>query len=85
LKEGKVFAPLTFQRACNRDLFETWLEKSLIPQLQPGNIIIIDNATFDKGQSIKEIVEEAGCPKGLASRRPLGHMKFGTCLPTLQI
>ncbi len=61
LKEGKVFAPLTFEGSCNRDLFETWLEKSLIPQLQPGNIIIIDNATFHKGQSIREIVEEAGC------------------------
>jgi transposase len=59
-----VFAPLTFEGSCNRDLFETWLRESLIPQLQPGNIIIIDNATFDQGQSIQEIVEEAGCPKG---------------------
>ena len=23
-KEGKVFAPLTFEGSCNRDLFETW-------------------------------------------------------------
>ncbi|MGL5079350.1 MAG: IS630 family transposase, partial [Waterburya sp.] len=61
LKEGKVFAPLTFEGSCNRDLFETWLTESLIPQLQPGDIIIIDNATFHKGQSIQEIVEEAGC------------------------
>ena len=36
-------------------------EKCLIPQLQPGNIIIIDNATFHKGQSVIEIVEAAGC------------------------
>ena len=56
-----MFAPLTFEGSCNRDLFETWLKESLIPQLQPGNIIIIDNATFHKGQSIQEIVEEAGC------------------------
>ena len=61
LKKGKVFAPLTFEGSCNRDLFETWLEKNLIPQLQPGDIIIIDNATFHKGQSIREIVEEVGC------------------------
>ncbi len=33
----------------------------MIPQLQPGDIIIIDNATFHKGQSIQEIVSEAGC------------------------
>ncbi len=61
LKEGKVFAPLTFEGSCNRDLFETWLKENLIPQLQPGNIIIIDNATFHKGQSILEIVSEVGC------------------------
>lgn len=61
LKEGKVFAPLTFEGCCNRDLFETWLEKNLIPQLKPGDIIILDNASFHKGESIREIIEEAGC------------------------
>jgi transposase len=33
----------------------------LIPQLEPGDIIIVDNATFHKGESIREIVENAGC------------------------
>jgi transposase len=33
----------------------------LIPQLEMGDIIILDNATFHKGESIKEIVEESGC------------------------
>jgi hypothetical protein len=36
LKEGKLFAPMTFTGSCNRDLFEAWLAQSLIPQLQPG-------------------------------------------------
>ena len=27
----------------------------LIPQLQPGNIVIIDNATFHQGQNIREL------------------------------
>lgn len=61
LKEGKVFAPLTFEGCCNRDLFEAWLSQSLIPQLEPGDIIIVDNATFHKGESIRELVEDAGC------------------------
>jgi transposase len=46
---------------CNRHLFEAWLSESLIPQLEPGDIIIVDNATFHKGESIREIVENAGC------------------------
>ena len=39
-------------------------EKSLLPQLNSGDIIVIDNATFHKGQSIQEIVQNAECPKG---------------------
>jgi transposase len=61
LKSGQIFAPLTFEGSCNRDLFETWLAECLIPQLETGDIIILDNATFHKGENIREIVEEAGC------------------------
>jgi len=61
LREHKLFAPLTFEGACNRDLFETWLAERLIPQLTSGDIIIIDNATFHQGEAIKEMVSKAGC------------------------
>ena len=61
LKEGKVFAPLTFEGSCNRHVVEAWLSESLLPQLQSGDIIIMDNATFHKGQTITELVEAAGC------------------------
>ena len=61
LKQGKLFAPMTFTGSCNRDLFEMWLEKCLVPQLQPGDVIVIDNARFHHSQSIEEIVAEAGC------------------------
>lgn len=61
MKEGQLLAPLTFEGSCNRDLFETWLKNCLLPQLEPGDIIIIDNASFHQGESIKEIVEGAGC------------------------
>ena len=61
MKEGKLLAPLTFEGSCNRDLFETWLKNCLLPVLEPGDIIIIDNASFHKGESIKEMVEEVGC------------------------
>jgi transposase len=61
LREKKLFAPLTFEGGCNRDLFEEWLEKCLIPQLEKGDVIIIDNASFHKGENIRAIVESAGC------------------------
>jgi transposase len=61
LKDGKLLAPLTFEGSCNRDLFETWLVESLLPKLDTGDVIIIDNATFHKGENIRKIIEEAGC------------------------
>ena len=45
----------------HRNVFETWLEKCLIPVLQPGQVVIMDNATFDKGGRIKDLIESVGC------------------------
>ena len=61
LKGQCLFAPMTFAGSCNRALFEQWLEECLVPQLQPGEVIVIDNASFHQGQAIEEIVAQAGC------------------------
>ena len=66
---GELFAPFTVEGACNRTVFETWLETCLIPGLKPGQVIIADNATFHKGGRIQawrvtrpaELIEAAGC------------------------
>jgi transposase len=52
---------MTFEGSCNRDLFERWLEQCLLPQLQPGDIIVIDNASFHHSQAIEDIVAQVGC------------------------
>jgi transposase len=61
MKEGWTFAPMTFAGSGNRDLFEMCLKECLVPQLQPGDLIVIDNASFHRSQSIEEIVAQAGC------------------------
>ena len=61
LRQGKLFAPMSFAGSCNRDLFEMWLQESLLPQLQSGDVMIIDNASFHRSQAIDKIVVEAGC------------------------
>jgi len=38
-----------------------WLAQCLVPQLQRGDVIVIDNASFHHSQSIEEIVAEVGC------------------------
>ncbi len=57
----KIIAPMGFQGTCNAALFNTWLEKILIPELRPGQILILDNAAFHKSETTKKLVENAGC------------------------
>ena len=61
LRAKQLMAPFTIEGACNRTVFEIWLESCLIPVLNPGQKLVIDNATFHKGGRIQELVEKAGC------------------------
>ena len=59
--EQRLLAPFTVEGACNRVVFETWLETCLIPTLQPGQVVIGDNATFHHGGRIAALLAAAGC------------------------
>lgn len=57
----KILAPMTYKGTCNSALFEKYVEKILTPELKPGQIIIMDNATFHKSERTKMLIESAGC------------------------
>jgi len=38
-----------------------WLQDFLIPELKPGQVVIMDNATFHKSEESKKLIETAGC------------------------
>jgi transposase len=59
--QGQLRAPFTLEGACNRNVFELWLEICLIPTLKPGQKLVIDNATFHKGGRIEQLIKDAGC------------------------
>ena len=61
LRDKQLMAPFTIEGACNRLVFETWIETCLIPVLKPGQKLVIDNATFHKGGRIEQLVKAAGC------------------------
>lgn len=61
LCHGELIAPLTFTGSTNRLVFEKWLKTMLIPELKPGQTVILDNATFHKGEKIKDLIEAANC------------------------
>ena len=61
LHQKTLIAPMTYEGYCNRAVFEVWLEQALLPSLQPGQVIICDNATFHKGGRIEALVKQANC------------------------
>lgn len=60
-RDGQLIAPFTVEGSCNRSVFELWLETGLIPVLQSGQWVVLDNATFHHGGRIAELIEAVGC------------------------
>jgi transposase len=56
-----ILAPLTFEGYCNTALVEAWVEKVLVPELKPGQVVVMDNASFHKSASTRALIEQAGC------------------------
>ena len=50
-----------FNGYCDSKVFETYVEKCLVPELIPGKIIILDNAAFHKSLRTRQLIEEAKC------------------------
>lgn len=61
LLNGKFFAPMCFEGTCDTSLFNTWLKEMLIPNLIPGQVLILDNASFHKSAESQKLVEAVGC------------------------
>jgi transposase len=61
LCKQNLIAPFTVEGACNRTVFETWLESCLLPTLEAGQVVVLDNAMFHKGGRIEQLIEDAGC------------------------
>ena len=57
----KLISPFLIEGSCNRSMFETGLVTCLIPELKPGDILVIDNASFHHGGEIESLIESAGC------------------------
>jgi len=46
--------------AVNRDIFESFVENVLVPELRPGDVVILDNLSSHKGPRVRELIESAG-------------------------
>lgn len=59
--QAKLLAPLRFTGHTNTRLVETWVEPCLLPVLRPGQVAILDNATFHQSTKTRALIEAAGC------------------------
>jgi isfu1 transposase len=57
----KILAPFCYQGTCNTALFNMWIELFLLPEIQEGQVVIVDNATFHKSEKTKQLIESKGC------------------------
>lgn len=60
LRLSGVTAPLAFPGATNSDIFETYVEDVLVPELKPGDVVIWDNLKPHQSEEAIQAVEAAG-------------------------
>ncbi|MBB4000948.1 transposase [Aureimonas pseudogalii] len=60
LRLGGIVAPFVLDRPINRVAFETYVEKVLVPELKPGDIVVMDNLSSHKGPAVARLIEAAG-------------------------
>ncbi len=60
LAHDGILAPVLLPCPMNGDLFRQWLEEALIPEMQPGSIVVLDNLAAHKVQGVRQCLEAAG-------------------------
>jgi transposase len=51
---------MTLDGAVNRDAFEAFVARVLVPTLSPGDMVVMDNLSSHKGPRVRELVGAAG-------------------------
>lgn len=53
-------ATMTIEAATDGDIFLAYLEQGLCPQLQPGDIVVMDNLSAHKVRGVRDLIEQTG-------------------------
>ena len=57
---GGMTAPWVIDGAMDGEMFLLWVQTQLVPVLQPGDVIILDNLPTHKPKAIRDTIEAAG-------------------------
>ena len=60
LRQDRVSAPCVFDGPINGQSFTTYVEQILVPTLNPGDVVIMDNLGSHKGKAVRAAIHDAG-------------------------
>jgi putative transposase len=60
LRHDGIVAPCVIDGPINGENFTAWVEQFLIPELEPGSIVVIDSLGSHKGKAVRKLLEAAG-------------------------
>ena len=61
LRVRGVVAPKAYDHAMNAETFEAWLDHYLLPTLEEGDIVVLDNLKAHKSSRVAEILARKNC------------------------
>jgi transposase len=60
LRTTGMVAPMVLDGPINGAAFQAYVEQVLVPELRPGDIVVMDNLGSHKGPAVREAIEAAG-------------------------
>lgn len=60
LRMTGMIAPMVLDGPINGEWFEAYVAKVLVPELRPGDVVIMDNLSSHKRTAVRELIEAAG-------------------------
>ena len=60
LRLDGITAPMVLDGPINRDAFQAYVDQVLVPELTPGDVVVMDNLSSHKGPAVRRAIEAAG-------------------------
>jgi len=60
LRRSGLVAPFVIDGPINREAFETYVARVLVPELVTGDIVVMDNLSSHKGPRVRAMIEAVG-------------------------
>ena len=60
LRTKGITAPFVFDGPINGEIFRLYIEQVLVPTLQPGDIVVMDNLGSHKAKAVRTMIQRVG-------------------------